>query len=210
MFSRLHNRLGTAGFVIAVVALVAAVAGTAFAATGLNSKQKKEVKKIARSVANPGPAGAAGAAGANGAAGPEGAPWTTGGTLPSGRTETGTWASYFNKEGIAAITFAIPLAAPLGDAQVQKVDLGDPVPAQCDNGSGPPASGANPEADPGFLCVFATYAEKEAKILPGGVVDPSTLEGSATGAGKSGAMVLLKSVSAETALLLGTFAVTAP
>ena len=44
MFSKLHERLGTAGFVVAIVALVAALAGTAFAAAGLNGKQKKEVK----------------------------------------------------------------------------------------------------------------------------------------------------------------------
>ncbi|HVQ58615.1 MAG TPA: hypothetical protein VMS60_06870 [Solirubrobacterales bacterium] len=189
------------------MALVAAVAGTAFAATGLNSKQKKEVKKIARSVANPGPAGSAGAAGLNGAAGPEGAPWTTGGTLPSGQTETGTWGSYFTKEGVATISFPIPLAAPLGAGQVKRVDIGDPTPAQCDDGSGEAGSGANPEADPGFLCVFGTFAENEGAILAGGLVDPSTIE---SGAGKIGATVLLTSKSVNTALLIGTFAVTAP
>ena len=99
---RLHNRLGTAGFLIAIVALVAAVAGTAFAAAGLNSKQKKEVRKIAKSVAGapgaPGAAGANGLNGAGGAAGPEGAPWTAGGTLPSGQTETGTWSAAFTTD----------------------------------------------------------------------------------------------------------------
>jgi hypothetical protein len=79
MFSKLHERLGTAGFVVAVVALVAALAGTAFAAAGLNSTQQKEVKKIAKQFAGksgapgaPGPQGPAGPAGANGKDGTNG------------------------------------------------------------------------------------------------------------------------------------------
>lgn len=108
MISKLHDRLGTAGLVVAVIALVAALAGTAFAAAGLNSKQKKEVKSIAKQFAGKngatgpqGPAGAAGAAGAkgdkgdtgaagsngsNGATGPAGAIGKTGPTGPAGPT----------------------------------------------------------------------------------------------------------------------------
>jgi Collagen triple helix repeat (20 copies) len=73
MISRIHNKLGTAGFVVAIVALVAALSGAAIAAGGgLTGKQKKEVKKIAKSVANPGPAGPAGPQGLPGAAGAKG------------------------------------------------------------------------------------------------------------------------------------------
>jgi hypothetical protein len=71
MFSKLQERLGTAGLVVAVVALVAALAGTAFAAAGLNGTQKKEVKKIAKKFA--GKAGAPGKPGAQGQTGPQGA-----------------------------------------------------------------------------------------------------------------------------------------
>jgi hypothetical protein len=88
MFSKLHERLGTAGFVVALVALVAALAGTAFAAAGLNGTQKKEVKKIAKKFAGKngatgpqgpvGPSGAAGASGKNGADGQAGAPGAPG------------------------------------------------------------------------------------------------------------------------------------
>lgn len=67
MISKLHERLGTAGFAVAVIALIAALAGTAFAAAGLNGKQKKEVKKIAKQFA-----GKNGAPGATGPAGPKG------------------------------------------------------------------------------------------------------------------------------------------
>ena len=76
MFSKLHQRFGTAGLVVAIVALVVALAGTAFAATGLNSKQKKEVKKIAKQFAGqpgkPGPVGPQGPKGDPGAKGDPG------------------------------------------------------------------------------------------------------------------------------------------
>jgi hypothetical protein len=105
MFSKLHERLGTAGLVIAVVALIAALAGTAFAASGLTGKQKKEVKKIAKKYAGKngapgatgpagpqGPAGAngnAGAKGDNGAPGQAGAAGATGATGATGKGVTG-------------------------------------------------------------------------------------------------------------------------
>jgi hypothetical protein len=80
MFSRMRDKLGSAGLVIAVVALIAALAGTAFAALpGLNSKQKKEVNKIAKKFAGvPGTAGQAGPAGVAGQAGKDGANGTNG------------------------------------------------------------------------------------------------------------------------------------
>jgi hypothetical protein len=82
MFSKLHDRLGTAGLVVAIVALVLALAGTAFAAAGLTGKQKQEVTKIAKKYAGedgtpgangaPGPAGPIGPIGPAGPKGPEG------------------------------------------------------------------------------------------------------------------------------------------
>ncbi|HVV72142.1 MAG TPA: hypothetical protein VHI52_11700 [Verrucomicrobiae bacterium] len=46
---RIHQKLGTAGLIVAIVALVAALAGGAYAAGGgLSGKQKKEVTKIAQ------------------------------------------------------------------------------------------------------------------------------------------------------------------
>lgn len=85
MFSRIHQKLGTAGFLIAIVALIVALGGAAYAALpGLNSKQKKEVKKIAKSFAKAGPAGASGPAGAKGEAGAKGDTGAAGGTGPEG------------------------------------------------------------------------------------------------------------------------------
>jgi len=79
MLQRFHDRVGTAGLIVAIVALVAAMGGGAYAASnGLNGKQKKEVTKIAQTEAKkfagkPGPAGANGLPGATGPAGAPGA-----------------------------------------------------------------------------------------------------------------------------------------
>jgi len=117
MLSRMQQKLGTAGLVVAVVSLVVALTGAAFAAGGLTKQQEKQVKKIAKQFAGkqgpaglPGPAGLQGAKGDPGAAGPAGPtgpagpaggrgpagePGQTGftKTLPSGETETGGWAT---------------------------------------------------------------------------------------------------------------------
>lgn len=86
MLSRIHNKLGTAGLVVAIVALVAALGGAAYAASDnhLSGGEKKEVKKIAKSVAKPGPTGAKGATGLAGPAGKDGAKGATGPKGPTG------------------------------------------------------------------------------------------------------------------------------
>ena len=117
LFSKIHERLGTAGLVISVVALIAALAGSAIAAGGLTKSQEKQVKKIVKKEIKkiklpPGPTGPAGANGKDGGVGPagpvgpqgppgvpgpqgpqgeKGEPWTPDGTLPGEATETGAW-----------------------------------------------------------------------------------------------------------------------
>jgi hypothetical protein len=89
MYRRIHDRLGTAGVVIAVIALIAALSGTAFAAKGaLTGKQKKEVEKIAKKYA--GKPGAPGAPGANGTNGKDGANGTNGKDGTDGTSATTT------------------------------------------------------------------------------------------------------------------------
>jgi hypothetical protein len=207
MISKLHNRLGTAGMVVAIVALVAALGGTAFAAQqALNGKQKKEVEKIAKKFAGkdgapgaPGVAGPAGLAGPKGDPGAPGAPGakgatgvtgvtgttgatgatgtkgatgvtgvtgTTGATgpvgptLPSGVTETGTWAMTQPAAGTAAFhefSFPIPLAtAPTGVfVTVDEIESGAGATAGC------PWDGETglPTADAGKLCVYGLVQE---------------------------------------------------
>jgi hypothetical protein len=104
--------------------------------------------------------------------GADGSPWTDGGTLPVGSTETGTYAmslpasvSTTDSNGDTveapitgpmdtAISFNVPLAAGIPSEHVHFIIKGDPVPAECDDGVEPAASATHPEADSGNLCVF--------------------------------------------------------
>lgn len=178
MLSRIHQKLGTAGFAIAIVALVAALTGTAIAALpGLNSKQKKEVNRIARSVSVPGsvgpagpqgPPGSPGAGGAAGTAGVTGPTGKTGSTgpmgntgppgptetaLPPGTTSTGLWSFRGKEVAKAFMTISFPLRVfpgPQFSANVDWIPPKAPSTAQC------PGTAAKPKASPGQLCVYAT------------------------------------------------------
>jgi hypothetical protein len=265
MFSKLRERFGTAGLIVAIVALVLALTGGAFAATGgLNAKQKKEVKKIAKGFQGTGPAGPTGPAGTNGkdgtsgekgatgAEGPKGAtgatgptgatgatgptgatgatgptgatgatgatgsPWTAGGTLPSSATETGSWGGRFNfteepepgvKKGKfdTAVSFNIPLAAELASTNVKAISKTGVVGPECDNGVGIAASVTNPEADPGFLCVFVGLDEGAVGKTPAMSKPSSGLNGTNTTG-----VILSRGGGLTGELFTGTWAVTAP
>jgi hypothetical protein len=175
MFKRIHDKLGTAGFAIAIVALVAALTGTAIAALpGLNSKQKKEVKKIAKSFAGtpgpagaPGPAGSQGAPGDRGATGPEGPQGEEGATgptgpagptettLPAGETLTGIWS--FSSPGTIGeflnISFPLRVTPEIDNDHVIFLAPGEEDATQC------PGEVAEPKAAPGYLCIYARRLE---------------------------------------------------
>jgi hypothetical protein len=118
----------------------------------------------AGSIGQAGPAGskgepgATGAAGAPGAAGKEGSPWTAGGTLPSGKTETGTWATsgLAHSELVRAslASFTIPLAttptANFVGVEEGEGELHANLPAGCKGNH------EHPGANPGNFCVFVT------------------------------------------------------
>jgi hypothetical protein len=144
---------------------------------------KREAKKYANSNPGaPGPAGPAGPAGPKGDKGdtgatgsqgpkgdtgnegPEGSPWTDGGTLPAGATETGSWS--FSSVVITEFTFfaayepmsfAVPLENALAEEDVHFVSPeeqeNEEVPAEC-TVEGTEGSAANPLAQSGHLCVF--------------------------------------------------------
>ncbi|HEX5593210.1 MAG TPA: hypothetical protein VFX35_07675 [Solirubrobacterales bacterium] len=188
MLKRLHDKLGTVGLVVAVVALVAAVAGTAFAAGGLTKKQEKQVIKIAKKYAgkqgpkgDAGPAGApgpkgdqgpkgdTGAQGPQGDEGPEGPAGPTETVLPPGKTETGVW-SFRSKNGSTEawlnISYPLRVEPEPKAAWVTAGATGDPE--KC------PGSAANPEAKPGWVCI---YAKNEGNTFPNGTeysADPTS------------------------------------
>jgi hypothetical protein len=256
MFNRIHQKLGTAGFIISIVALVAALGGGAYAAnSALSGKQKKEVEKIAKKYAGkpgaPGAAGPAGPAGSKGDAGAAGTNGTNGTagtngtsvtntavptgnakceerggtefkvggaatfacngqtgfteTLPSEKTETGTWAassivtiSGHAPESLNAqvpISFSIPLESALDENHV-KIASTDTT--DC------PGSAAVPLAKAGFLCVYVGGEEGTVFISPPHKADNGNFEG---GADTSGAIMTVEFEGGSFAN--GTWAVTA-
>jgi hypothetical protein len=154
-----------------------------------------------------GPAGQQGAPGQQGEPGPAGEPWTAGGTLPSGETETGSWAFGGATDGAtvyAPVGFAIPLADPL-DADHVHYTGSFGFAANC------LGSVAAPTANAGHLCVYtAQLASAGWGVLF--VSEPISKPSggpSAAGADTSGATLTFKTTAASNGGF-GTFAVTAP
>jgi hypothetical protein len=227
MFSRFHEKLGTAGFVISIVALVAALTGGAYAAGSLSPEAKKQItkeskkfsKQFSKQFAVAGPQGAKGDAGAAGATGDAGARGGTGErglqgvpgetgfteTLPSGETETGVWSLGFDDENSAVpLSFNIPLAG--APADLHFVNEAGEETGVGEGGFHPvvrcTGSAENPTAPPGEVCI---YAAVEA-FAPGpgtGFVESEPL----TTLWRSGATFLYNIPSGGVAL--GTWAVTA-
>jgi hypothetical protein len=125
--------------------------------------------------------GEKGPPGTPGAAGPKGDPWTAGGTLPVGATETGTWA--FNAttedtEVVAPISFAIPLTS---EVEEENVHVGkENFSPSC------PGSVTDPKAASGHLCIYYGEPGKPTNAALEFVTDPSL---SFFGAGPAGAMM---------------------
>jgi hypothetical protein len=138
----------------------------------------------------------------NGKDGKEGSPWTAGGTLPSGKTETGAWAFGPVRAGsqamVAVASFPIPLAASLDNNHVHfintngmEIDLNEEevAPTQCGSGIGSGIDASNPQAKPGNLCIYGANfkpatVSSSASIFPPKRVTPEE------GAGRNGALEL--------------------
>jgi hypothetical protein len=179
MFERIHEKLGTAGLIIAVVALVAAFTSSAFAGATewkLTKSEVKEVKKIAKKYAGKpgatGPAGAqgpagvkgdAGAAGAPGAKGATGATGATGPEGPAGPTETvlpfeetltGVWA--FSGKGTTTVEYeAISYPLRIIPAPSLTIPSDNVIPAPGTSSTPQcPGTVSDPEAAPGEFCLY--------------------------------------------------------
>jgi hypothetical protein len=168
MLKRIHDKLGTAGLVVAVVALVVALAGTAIAAGGLTKKQEKQVVKIAKKYAgkpgakgDTGPTGPQGSKGdpgpqgekgGKGDPGKEGPPGPTETALPPGKTMTGVWSLRAAGEPRYLLNISFPLRAPA------EIVNGSEDPEKC------PGSAADPEAEPGYFCLYVM--EEALNVIP--------------------------------------------
>jgi hypothetical protein len=155
----------------------------------------------------------------NGTDGANGEPWTAGGTLPSGATETGSWSFGATLAGtplidigageknphavLVPISFPIPLSAPLEEGHAIYVPFEDTTTAHC---SAPPINGTveDPQAESGYLCVYASLA------LEGGFTPDQSLvflaSGFANKVGKAGTSLRLNIT--ENTIGYGAWAVT--
>jgi hypothetical protein len=91
-----------------------------------------------------------------------GSPWTAGGTLPEGATETGQWILFDNGQAkepqVTSISFSVPLHAPLDAADVHFIAEGATPPTGC------AGTLEKPQAANGNLCVFTKTL---ANLVPG-------------------------------------------
>jgi hypothetical protein len=140
-----------------------------------------------------GPQGKEGKEGKAGVEGKEGSPWTAGGTLPAGKTETGSFAGFttpnpeVTSHSYVPISFTIPLAAELDKEHVHVIKEKEAAPEACEDAGHPGlATSSNPEATSGNLCVFITvdpqsiitrlYKAGSENVEPGASVTGSYLD----------------------------------
>lgn len=216
-FSSMRQRLGVSGL-IAIAAVAFAITGGAFAGGGRlarlavtsdhrepglaqGSKSKRGPRGPRGSTGPRGPEGPPGQgrpgdAGPPGPRGPEGSPWTAGGTLPSGRSASGTWIAAAvgqevepgQSEGASSISYVIRTAIPPAIHLIGKGKAGSEHAAEC------PGNQNLPLAARGHLCVYT--AEDQGLALLKAFSSPS------------GALLTFKGPSKAAAA--GTWAVTAP
>jgi hypothetical protein len=224
------------------LAIVLAMSGGAYAAGKFvitSTKQikpsvLKQLKGKAGAPGAQGPAGSQGAPGVNGKdgapgfegkqgpegkegkEGKEGSPWTGGGVLPEGQTESGVWAvigtaSTSGQVSAAPISFNIPLkVAPAthfigqeqGEGEAQELK---PFPEGCKGTAENPATVSNPVARPGNLCVYAHETFNAKPYLGIGFIN---VEAGGIGAGKTGTALFIESEEGKYAAD-GVWAVTA-
>lgn len=115
-----------------------------------------------------GPAGAAGKEGPAGKEGKEGSPWTAGGTLPSSKTETGTWTIETpDAKGFqyGAASFPIPLGSPVAEANIHVMEFEEKT-AECPGSVENPQAVA-PEAGTPVFCAYQWYKPSNVLLIAG-------------------------------------------
>ncbi|HEY1689057.1 MAG TPA: hypothetical protein VGF95_09370 [Solirubrobacteraceae bacterium] len=171
--------------------------------------------------------GPQGPKGEEGPAGKEGSPWTADGTLPAGSTETGAWsASGFAPKGnsefdYSAISFNIALPAEVEpeDTEFITYEFATKTRAKVYEGNGKEItpSTANcptefeeidePQAAPGYVCVYESFGEGVAVPPVGLLLHPDFFR--LAGAGPTGTIIRLEIPEEEAADATGSWAVTA-
>ncbi len=109
--------------------------------------------------------GEQGPEGPKGEQGVKGDPGETGftKTLPSGKTETGTWSMVIGKAqaifgekavGVTSLSFNIPLEKAISKENIKVVGFGESSTTECPSSSEEIEDGQPAKATPGFLCVY--------------------------------------------------------
>jgi hypothetical protein len=126
--------------------------------------------------------------------------------LPEEKTETGTWRLVSNgeEEQYLPISFPIPLSSEAAEEVTLKT-----VTAEVGTTPDCPGTVEEPEANPGFLCVYSSKFGSTAEGVPLGAYKPLASGGEQEGVVSSGTLLYFASADA-TKRLDGTFAVTAP
>ncbi len=145
--------------------------------------------------------------------GKEGSPWTLTGNLPTGKTETGTWAftgTTADTSGIRVpLSFAIPTATAFAAGNVhwqEEANFTD-FDGVGDGTVGCAGGTAAPSAPSGHLCVYINTGENP---IPNATFDGIYKPGSTgNGTNRSGASLQFNAPTGAS-FARGTFAVTAP
>jgi hypothetical protein len=199
--------------VVATLALVVAMSGGALAATHylINSTKQINPKVLKKLRGKTGSTGATGATGPRGATGPKGATGTEGAKgppgqsalspLPSGQSESGDYGIRTANAGAGfldeAVTFQIPLATGIPNANVIYTPIGTPV-THC------PVPG---RAERGFLCIYS--GQNAGVTTPPEVLSFETSSVATEGTGRFG-FNMEWGVTPPNGFDRGTYTVTAP
>ncbi|HTA15372.1 MAG TPA: hypothetical protein VK781_11005 [Solirubrobacteraceae bacterium] len=163
-------------------------------------------------VGKDGATGKEGAPGKEGKEGKEGSPWTAGGTLPKGKTETGTWrAEAHDLAGVphelvgSVISFPIPVGLEEGErGKAVYVKVGEAPKEGCEGTT------EAPTAPKGTLCIYVAKEKNVDLFVAGGVFEEKE------GFGRTGTMLEMVTIENTPDPGLGqietegTWAVTAP
>lgn len=146
--------------------------------------------------------GEPGKEGKEGPKGKEGSPWTAGGVLPAGKTETGAWSAQGPEKAeiFVSLSFFLPVEGESSITAAHFIKSGESPPAGCEG------SVKDPGAEPGVLCVFGDETESSIKEVLIGNVNGSF----SPPLGGPGALMLVVVNSGEGGSDAGSYAVTAP
>lgn len=142
--------------------------------------------------------------------GKEGSPWTAGGTLPKGRSESGSWSTIYtataaNQPMSSPISFTIPLKTTPEIHYIGSGELaGEPKESPAIKEGKCKGNGETPEAAEGNLCVFALMEKNATEYLFEGSFPTNHLFAQST----AGAVVGTASTNTGEVIAVGTWTVT--